>query len=41
MVKKGEILSQALSGVSDDLLDGARELFEKRKTVCGGIGGSI
>lgn len=29
MVKKGEILSQALSGVSDDLLDGARELFEK------------
>ena len=29
MVKKGEILSQALSGVSDDLLDGARGLFEK------------
>lgn len=29
MVKKGEILSQALSDVSDELLDGARELFEK------------
>ena len=29
MVRKGEILSQAVSGVGDDLLDGARELFEK------------
>ena len=29
MVRKGEILSQAMSGVSDELLDGARELFEK------------
>lgn len=29
MVSKGEILSQAVSNVSDELLDGARELFEK------------
>lgn len=29
MVKKGEILSQAVSNVSDEILDGARELFEK------------
>ncbi len=29
MVRKGEILSQAVSGVSDELLDEARELFEK------------
>ena len=29
MVKKGEILSQAMSNVSDEILDGARELFEK------------
>lgn len=28
-MRKGEILSQAMSGVSDELLDGARELFEK------------
>ena len=29
MVRKGEILSQAVSNVSDEILDGARELFEK------------
>ena len=28
-MRKGEILSQAMSGVSDELIDGARELFEK------------
>lgn len=33
MVKKGEILSQALSGVSDDLLDGARELLKRVRTM--------
>ena len=32
MVRKGEILSQAVSGVGDDLLDGARELFEKSES---------
>lgn len=35
MVRKGEILSQALSDVSDELLDGARELFEKSEEDVG------
>ena len=32
MVRKGEILSQAVSGVGDDILEGARELFEKSES---------
>lgn len=32
MVRKGEILSQAVSGVGDDILEGAKELFEKSES---------
>ena len=32
MVRKGEILSQAVSGIGDDLIEGAKELFEKSES---------